>query len=459
MTRWHEDDLAGRLLREQAGEWVVLRLPAIAETQTERDAGDRLLNLPTGQPDPLGRQPGEPLCPARFSLDALEALRRDVGSLAWAGQYQGVPRQPEGNRFKKAWFTTVDAAPYRCQRVRYWDKAATEGDGDFTAGVLMARAPDGVYYIEDIQRGQWSPAQRDAVMLATARRDALRYGHGAIRIVVEQEPGSGGRESAMSSIKLLAGHSVKADKVTGSKEVRAEPFASQAEGGNVRIVRGPWNAAFLDEVAAFPNGAHDDQLDAGAGAFNWLGVRRPHPATLSRILPLRSQSRQGIVGLRIVLAARVELPCVRIEDCHVLLVSLEDPEASPPPLEHTLPTLLDTLRLQFRDLDPAEVARWDEPLPDGALPETVLLTREMGKRLWSFVTRRRDPAAGAVILTDDGAGDRRAESVALGMATAMWNPPAAVVKVSDPETDLAGSPASNPYLAKIVKDSAALVVG
>jgi predicted phage terminase large subunit-like protein len=458
MTRWHEDDLAGRLLRDQPGEWTVLRLPAIAEMQAERDAGDTLLGLPTGQPDPLGRQSGEPLCPARFSLEALEALRRDVGSLGWAGQYQGIPRQPEGNRFKRAWFTIVEGNRFhRCQRVRYWDKAGTEGSGDFSVGVLMARADDGIFYLEDIQRGQWSPAQRDTVMLATARRDALRYGHSAVKIVVEQEPGSGGKESAMSSIRLLVGHSVKVDKVTGSKAVRAEPFASQAEGGNVRIVRGPWNAAFLDEIAAFPNGAHDDQLDAAAGAFNWLGVRRPHPATLTRILPLRTRSRQAIVGLRIVITAREDIPHVCIEDLHCLLISLEDPEASPPPLEHCLPKLLDTLRLQFADLSPEEVqGRWNTPLPNGALPETVLLTRELGKRLWSFVVRRRDPAAGAVIITDHGASDRRAESIALGMAAAMWNPPASVHRAADPETDLVCSTPPNTYLFKMTKDCATL---
>jgi hypothetical protein len=107
-TRWHEDDLAGRLLAEQPGEWAVLRLPAVAEAQAERDQANERLGLPPGEPDPLGRAPGEPLCPSRFSKPALEQLRRDVGTLAWYGQYQGVPRAPEGNRFKRRgspWWT------------------------------------------------------------------------------------------------------------------------------------------------------------------------------------------------------------------------------------------------------------------------------------------------------------------------------------------------------------------
>src|SRR5262249_21003751 len=150
MTRWHEDDLAGRLLQDQPGQWTVLRLTALAETQAERDENNKLLGLPLGEPDPLGRQPGEPLCPGRFSLPALEALRRDVGSLGWSGQYQGSQRAPEGNRFKRAWFPLVDSAPYTASRVRYWDRAATEADGDFTAGVLLARTAEGIYYVEDV---------------------------------------------------------------------------------------------------------------------------------------------------------------------------------------------------------------------------------------------------------------------------------------------------------------------
>src|SRR5262249_23502171 len=149
MTRWHEDDLAGRLLRDQPGQWAVLRLPAIAETQQERDASNQLLVLPLGELDPLGRQPGEPLCPGRFSLQALEALKRDVGPRGWSGQSQGTPRAPEGNRFKRSWFPLVDAAPYKARRVRYWDRAASEGQGDFTVGILMAAA-DGVFFVEDM---------------------------------------------------------------------------------------------------------------------------------------------------------------------------------------------------------------------------------------------------------------------------------------------------------------------
>ncbi len=268
MTRWHEEDTAGMLLASQGDEWVVLRCPALAETQAERDQNNEHLGLPLGERDPLGRRPGEALAPSRYSRRALLALQRDVGSLAWAGEYQGVPRPAEGSMFHRDWFKLAEAAPERASRVRYWDKAATEGGGAHSAGVLMAAA-GGEYWIEDVVRGQWSAGQRDAVMKQTAELDAARYG-GTVKTWTEQEPGSGGKESAQATVKLLAGHDVHYEPVTGSKEVRAAPFAAQCEAGNVHLVTGPWVHDFIEEAVTFPNGKFKDQIDAGAGAFNKL---------------------------------------------------------------------------------------------------------------------------------------------------------------------------------------------
>ena len=265
MTRWHEDDLAGRLLQHDTrNEWAVLRLPAVAETQEERNESNRLLGLEPGQPDPLRREPGEPLCPRRFSRNALEQIRRDVGSMAWFAEYQGVPRAPEGNRFKRSWFPLVDAAPAQADRVRYWDKAGTAGGGAYTAGVRLSMH-DGLFYVEDVVRGQWSAGERERVILQTAQMDGMEC-----RQIVEQEPGSGGKESAEATIRNLAGFSVYADKVTGDKDVRLEPLAAQAEAGNLRVIRGYWNAAYIDEMCAIPAGQYRDQGDASAGAFNHL---------------------------------------------------------------------------------------------------------------------------------------------------------------------------------------------
>lgn len=274
MTRWHEDDLIGRILSEQADKWTVLRIPAIAETPDERDDNNKRMGLPLGLPDPLGRAPGEPAAPSRFSAEGLAEIRADVGAMAWAAEYQGSPRAAEGNRFKRAWFDArVDAAPRGGKFVRYWDKAGTEGgSGAATAGVLMTEDAAGLVYVVDVVRVREGALQREATIRATAESDRQHYGR--VKIYVEQEPGSGGKESAEATIRNLRGFTVYKDPPVGNKDARLQPFESWAEAGNVRLVRGSWNADFVEELTAIPNGRTRDQADAAAGAFNKL-VEKP----------------------------------------------------------------------------------------------------------------------------------------------------------------------------------------
>jgi predicted phage terminase large subunit-like protein len=146
-------------------------------------------------------------------------------------------------------------------RVRFWDLAASPV-GDWTAGVRMAK-DGGLYTVEDLVRGRWRPHERDEVIRQTAALDGR-----AVRIVIEQEPGSAGLSQVEDLIVKLAGYTVEGKRSTGDKFTRAAPFASQAQAGNVRLVAGPWNAAFLDELAAFPTeGVNDDIVDAASGAF------------------------------------------------------------------------------------------------------------------------------------------------------------------------------------------------
>lgn len=275
-TRWHEDDLAGKLLAERTGEWQVLHLPAIAETQKERDAYNKEIGLPEGLPDPLGREPGEPLAPRRYSLAALESLRHDVGALGWNAEYQGRPKAPEGNRFKREWFHIVDIAPKKLKLVRYWDKAATEGGGTYSTGVLMGKDERKNVYILDVVSGQWSAGKREEKIRQTAELDADIYGPGAVRIWQEQEPGSGGKESAQATVHNLMGFTIHTERVTGSKEVRAEPFAVWCENGYVYVLNRTWTHDYIEELCAFPNGRRKDKVDASGGAFNKLAKRSAH---------------------------------------------------------------------------------------------------------------------------------------------------------------------------------------
>jgi predicted phage terminase large subunit-like protein len=273
MTRWSQNDTAGKLLQAQADKWHVLRLPALAETQTVRDTNDVYLGLPPGRPDPLGRLPGEALAPRRFSRETLLDIKQDVGSLVWAAEYDGVPRAAEGNRIKRDWLKLVEASTVKAERIRYWDKAGTEDGGAYTSGVLIARTEEGIYFVEDVVRGQWSAYQRETVIRQTAELDRQRHGAG-VKIWIEQEPGSGGKESAEATIRNLAGFAVYAERPTGDKDVRLEPFAAQAEAGNVSLLRGVWNYDYIEELVTIPNSAYRDQADATAGAFNKLAQRR-----------------------------------------------------------------------------------------------------------------------------------------------------------------------------------------
>ena len=250
MTRWHTDDLAGRILAsEDAPNWTVINLPAEAEEN-----------------DPLGRPLGAPLCPERFDASALADKRTVLGSYGYNALYQGRPSPREGGMLKRHWFEIVDAAPVQAERVRWWDLAASEDDGDYTAGVRMCKA-GGLYYVEDVRRVQATPHNVEQLVTQTAAIDG-----NSCRVWMEQEPGSSGVSVIANYAKLLAGYTFHGERATGPKEVRADNFAAQAEAGNVKIVKGDWNAAYLDELSAFPTGAHDDQVDATTGAFNKLAL-------------------------------------------------------------------------------------------------------------------------------------------------------------------------------------------
>jgi predicted phage terminase large subunit-like protein len=254
-TRWHVDDPIGRWL-ERFPDTKVLRYQAVA------DADDWTVQAGF-------RENGEALFPEHKPLDFLLERRKLMTEGSWLSEYQQTPIVIGGGIFpieKMQPIARVDGAAVK-KSVRYWDKAGTAKDNAaYSAGVLMHALKDGRYVIEHVVRGQWQALDREKMIKFWAERDraALRTPY---EIGIEQEPGSGGKESAESSLRMLAGFRCYADKVTGAKEVRAEPFAAQVQGGNVSIVAADWNYAFLDECETFPNGRWKDQVDAASGAF------------------------------------------------------------------------------------------------------------------------------------------------------------------------------------------------
>lgn len=247
-TRWHEDDVIGRLLQEAetgGDRWEVLRLPALAEEE-----------------DPLGRSPGEALCPELFRRETLEETKRAVGEWIFATQYQQTPFAKDGGFFRMSEIEIVKEIPNPETVVRAWDLAATV-DGDYTAGVKVARGPDLNFYVVDVVRGRWAPAERDRIILQTAERDG-RY----VTQRFAEDPGSAGKAQTEALQKLLVGHVARFEKITGDKVVRAAPVASVAL--RLKVLQAPWAKRFLSELEAFPNGKHDDQVDALSDAFEAL---------------------------------------------------------------------------------------------------------------------------------------------------------------------------------------------
>lgn len=155
------------------------------------------------------------------------------------------------------------------QVVRYWDKAGTEGGGAYTVGCKMLRTKDGKFVVVDVKRGQWEAAQRERVIKEIAEADGP-----GVHVYVEQEPGSGGKESVQATIRNLVGYSVHADRPTGNKVYRADPYSAQVNAGNVQLLRGSWNEKFVEEHRHFPFSTYKDQVDAAAGAFNALMKKR-----------------------------------------------------------------------------------------------------------------------------------------------------------------------------------------
>lgn len=204
--------------------------------------------------------------------EELEEARAEMPAKMYAQEYEAefLPTLA-GGFFDRDWFNYIDSPPRDLgPKIRAWDLASSTGEtADFTAGVLMAQGTKGDpgYYILDVIRGRWSPAQRDKIILRTAERDGKE-----VPIVIEEEGGSAGKSQSLTLSRVLSGYQLRTIRPTGDKATRAAPLASQVENGNVSLLRGAWNTEFLHELESFPDplALHDDMVDAAAYAFNGL---------------------------------------------------------------------------------------------------------------------------------------------------------------------------------------------
>lgn len=478
------------------------------------------------------------LDPTRMPRNVLLNFRAKLGTYAYAGQVLQEPVPPGGGMFKPQWFKRfVRSAPYQATRIRYWDRAATQDGGCYTAGVLMARDAEGSYYVENVEKGQWDPDERNQIIVATAHRDRARYGpNNTPMIVIEAERGSTGLESFRNIARKLAGFRVREDQPTGSKDTRAEPWADQLAAGNVLLVEdGTWDVAgYIEEHILFrPDpttkrlGKFKDQVDASSGAFNMLAAGSRREGPIFRVLTVGGPKSKGP---RLVVCSEEEMRGLQVEE-RCLLISFSDPDnrvdadllngttthrerevsdvnqiasrtvigetlgrtngdliplgkteverevsqesdqvimqdhrrqvavaGGEQTSGHCLVKLLDSLSLSFVDLSPEERQdRWGESVsPYGRPPAELVMQREHGKKLWSFLLKKRDPGPEVIVFCDSG--DRRATSVAYAVADQMrLLRKAHVLRPADPDNKNEGE-APNRHVYQMTITSRAMVM-
>ena len=263
-TRWHMDDLCGRLLAAEAAgngdTWRVINFPAIAEQ------------------DEPHRRAGEALHPERYSLEQLEKIRAAVGSRDWEALYQQHPVPDEGAVFRTEWFryyTPKDLPQTWDTQLISWDMTFRDGDSaDFVVGQVWGRRGGDFYLLDQVRRRMGFTDTVNAFIGLAGKWPA------AMRKLVED------RANGPAVIDVLKKHlpGIVPVEPSGSKTARAHAVTTLFEAGNVYFPSpevAPWIRQFTAELAAFPAAAHDDQVDAMTQALRSMQQRRPLRLDLS----------------------------------------------------------------------------------------------------------------------------------------------------------------------------------
>ena len=275
MTRWHEDDLAGRLLREEPDKWTVLNLPAIAEEH-----------------DSLGRQPGEALFPKRYDVPALMDIKRTIGSYWWNALYQQRPTAEEGAMFKRQFFRychienglydlgTKKVSIPACRVFQTCDPAvSTKASADYFVLATWTITPENDLILLDILRTRMEgPDQINLFKQAYQRWKPTFQGVEAV-----------GVGKTLYQMLLREGLPIRELKAEADKVTRAMPAAARMEAGCVYFLKGIQGLDdFENELLSFPKGAHDDCVDVLSYAVSQILSYSPFDlSTLIRTIPKR----------------------------------------------------------------------------------------------------------------------------------------------------------------------------
>jgi len=281
MTRWHEDDLAGRLLRDDEDSWTVINIPAQANHRPER-----------GQVDPLGREPGEYLestrgrhilrppgsCRKHPTTQCCDwdDIKRDVGARAWQALYQGEPAPPEGSIFQRSWWSFYEH-PQWVERgdgarvthsfdevITSWDMTFKDTDGtDYVCGQVWGRRGTHAYLLDQVHDRMSFVETVQAVQVLAAR-----WPQSTAKLVEDKANGP----AVVNLLRRKVAGLIPVEP-EGSKVARAAAVSPFVEAGDVWLpapALAPWVSGLIDEAAGFPNSAHDDRVDAMSQALNRL---------------------------------------------------------------------------------------------------------------------------------------------------------------------------------------------
>ncbi len=261
MTPWHEDDLAGRLLRQEI-HVEQLRLPVEAEAD-----------------DPLGRAPGAPLCPelgkdAAWLRDFKRAYLDDPkgGARAWAALYQCAPRVEGGNLIRRSWWKRYDPgdAPAFGTQVISVDAAFKGGENnDFVAITVWGKAGTDYYLLDCLNRRLDFPGTLQAI-----RAMAKLYPEARAVLIEDKANGPAVIQTLQRELYCIPVNP------RGGKIARVNAVAPAIEAGHVFLPRqSPWVEAFVDQWTAFPAAAHDDMVDSTSQALSYLQAAPGMPAS------------------------------------------------------------------------------------------------------------------------------------------------------------------------------------
>jgi phage terminase large subunit-like protein len=286
MTRWHPEDIWNHVVNPET--WQVLRLPAICDySDTDPDDYCRI-------PDPLGRKPGEVLCPGLWPEHKLMQIKQTVSDYTWLSLYQGRPTWRDGLFFEVSKFVRLPYLEQIIKRVRFFDLAASDDpDACFTASVRMAYGKNGQFVIEHIDRIQAGPAERDRWQRRLAVQDHRQAPDGVVQIE-ELQPGAAGKDRARQFARLMRGFAHAVYPATGDKITRADPYAAHVGAGMVSLYETDCFGGdqkkrigeFITEHAQFPLSSSMDYVDSASGAFSYLNRRRADNLQVHQLDPV-----------------------------------------------------------------------------------------------------------------------------------------------------------------------------